>query len=373
MTDGFATPAGGTSPGSTSVPSGNQPRLLELWETYVREEVHDIFDPQSTFTPTGGSWGTWGIVSIRDRPGDFVFFVTFGSKQGDHDFDESIDENGVLTWQSQPDQKLSDPQIKTLIGHDNLTNTIHLFLRTKKRPEPYRYLGTLGNLGHDALQEKPVHFTWQLLAGTPPDPVLHSMNLVLRPVPSAPGQSSEPPAPATPTPPAAGTLTKSAPPVVAPPKGSTKRAGSGRKQAVLPGQDARNADLGLKGELLVLEAERASLIAAGKPHLAAQVMHVSVVEGDGAGYDIGSYNPDGSHRHIEVKTTRGPATNAFFVTSHEAAFSRGHPNSYVLVRVYGYSDDTDSAQFYEMPGDLIKSFSLTPSEYRARLLPTPTV
>ncbi len=79
---------------------------LELWKQYTRQEVHDSFSPETTFTPQAGSWGLWGIVRMPDRPGSFVFLVTFGQSQGDHDFDESITEDGVLTWQSQPRQAL---------------------------------------------------------------------------------------------------------------------------------------------------------------------------------------------------------------------------------------------------------------------------
>ena len=46
-------------------------------------------------------------------------------------------------------------------------------------------------------------------------------------------------------------------------------------------------------------------------------MHLAVVEGDSAGYDVRSFNVDGTERHIEVKTTGGPATNAFFISPNE--------------------------------------------------------
>src|SRR5687768_11197628 len=79
-------------------------RSLRLWESYTREEVHDIFEPTTLFTPQTGKWGLPGIVRLSETDGDFIFFVTFGSSQGNHDFDEAITEDGVLTWQSQPRQ-----------------------------------------------------------------------------------------------------------------------------------------------------------------------------------------------------------------------------------------------------------------------------
>ena len=50
-----------------------------------------------------------GLIPLRDRPGDFVFLVSFGRSQSHHEFDESITDDGVLSWQSQPSQRLRDP------------------------------------------------------------------------------------------------------------------------------------------------------------------------------------------------------------------------------------------------------------------------
>jgi len=46
------------------------------------------------------------------RRHDYVFFVTFGQRQADHEFDEGITSDGVFRWQSQPSQRLSDSMIK---------------------------------------------------------------------------------------------------------------------------------------------------------------------------------------------------------------------------------------------------------------------
>jgi hypothetical protein len=142
--------------------TGDGMRTLDPWEMYTRKEVHDIFSPDTVFRPQGGSWGISGIVGIPNRTADTVFFVTFGSRQGAHNFDESITTDGVLTWQSQPSQRLSDPQIRQFIEHDDRLHTIHLFLRSR-RGRPYTYCGTLGYLSHDLDREAPVYFQWQLM------------------------------------------------------------------------------------------------------------------------------------------------------------------------------------------------------------------
>jgi hypothetical protein len=70
-------------------------RDLILYADYSREEVHDIFDPDSSFIPQAGTWGLQGIVKVPDRPGDYVFFVSFGQRQSGHEFDEGITTEGA--------------------------------------------------------------------------------------------------------------------------------------------------------------------------------------------------------------------------------------------------------------------------------------
>lgn len=68
---------------------------LQLYETYDRKMVHDIFSPFSSFHSGTGTWGGQGIVKIPNRSKDYVSFVTFGRKQGDHHFTEEITEEGI--------------------------------------------------------------------------------------------------------------------------------------------------------------------------------------------------------------------------------------------------------------------------------------
>jgi hypothetical protein len=136
-------------------------KALALFDEYTRKDVHDTFAPNTPFVPQRGTWGILGILPIPDRDSDFVFFVTFGQKQAHHTFEEGITGDGVLTWQSQPSQTLTDSQIQKLIHHDHEVSSIHLFLRTK-RERPYTYLGRLKYLRHDREREQPVYFEWQL-------------------------------------------------------------------------------------------------------------------------------------------------------------------------------------------------------------------
>ena len=69
-------------------------------------------------------------------------------------------------------------------------------------------------------------------------------------------------------------------------------------------QSARDKRIGRAGELLVLDYERQALVNAGLPELAEKVRHVAEVEGDGAGYDIESYESDSCTRSLQKVCTK---------------------------------------------------------------------
>ncbi|HVO43098.1 MAG TPA: DUF3883 domain-containing protein [Aggregatilineales bacterium] len=125
-----------------------------------------------------------------------------------------------------------------------------------------------------------------------------------------------------------------------------------------------NRALGLAGELLVLDRERQLLIAAGYPGLAEFVVHTAVVEGDGAGFDIASFFPDGRRKYIEVKTTTGSREADFFISANEVAFAISHPDNYELCRVFDYDYASNSGRFYSVSGTLFKNLHLTPTQFR---------
>ena len=58
-------------------------------------------------------------------------------------------------------------------------------------------------------------------------------------------------------------------------------------------------------------------------------------EGDGAGYDIRSFDPaTGGERLIEVKSTYGGARMGFFVSRNQEALSLERPGEFRLYRVF---------------------------------------
>lgn len=102
--------------------------------------------------------------------------------------------------------------------------------------------------------------------------------------------------------------------------------------------EARNHSLGRAGEELVMRFEHQRLWAAGQKKLADQIEHVAKSRGDGLGYDIHSFETDGRHRLIEVKTTRfGPLT-PFFASRNEVNFSSEQQDTFQLYRLFKFSE-----------------------------------
>lgn len=89
-----------------------------------------------------------------------------------------------------------------------------------------------------------------------------------------------------------------------------------------------NIATGLKGEKLVVEYEYDRL--KGYPDLQKKIEHKSR-DDDGLGYDILSFEIDGSERHIEVKTTKGKRTNklSFHLTANELQVANNLENYWI--------------------------------------------
>jgi len=67
----------------------------------------------------------WGLIELADRPGDYVFLVTFGRREGEHEFDEGVTTEGLLRWQSQPKQDLADRHVRHIFA-PNSAHWTHL-------------------------------------------------------------------------------------------------------------------------------------------------------------------------------------------------------------------------------------------------------
>ena len=129
-------------------------------------------------------------------------------------------------------------------------------------------------------------------------------------------------------------------------------------------REARNRSLGAAGERFVVRYEKWRLAEEGVGQLSDKVKHVSILEGDGLGYDVLSFDRDGRERFIEVKTTSFGEFTPFYVSATEIKFARSQPKNFVLCRLF---DFRASPRFFELFGAVEQHCRLDPSTFRATL------
>lgn len=127
-------------------------------------------------------------------------------------------------------------------------------------------------------------------------------------------------------------------------------------------RDARNRDLGKAGEKFVVEFERIRLRQAGREDLADNVRWVSDLDGDGYGYDVRSFEPDGQERLLEIKTTCGHERTPFWLTKREVDVATERSDRYRVRRVFHFRN---RAQMFEIAPPLENALSMTPTTYIA--------
>ena len=320
--------------------------------TYSRLEVYNIFNPLNPFDQI---WKQWGIINlfkyVEELKNDYIFFLTLGSEQAGHSFDEGITKSGVLSWQSQPQNSFNSPNIKQFINHDELLNNIYFFYR-ENEDDKYLYMGKLKYMSHDINRERPVYFQWQIM-----DWDIKSSEKIIKEL----SESNEIEEHIN-----NNILSIQKPPVANTSKGISTNKFRANKNVDYSSRDKSNKKLGLKGEKLVLKHEKQYLIENNRKDLADKVSHHSVKIGDGLGYDILSFDINGKKKFVEVKTTKGNNKTTFFITPTELRRSKIEKN-YYLYRVYNYSHKSNAGNLYIKQGPLDKSFNLIPSEYKVKI------
>jgi hypothetical protein len=129
-------------------------------------------------------------------------------------------------------------------------------------------------------------------------------------------------------------------------------------------RDHRNRALGRAGEAFVVEVERNRLITIDREDLAGRIRWVAAEDGDGAGFDILSFDLDGKERLIEVKTTNGAARTPFFISRNECEMAGERPMDWCLYRVHLFARDP---RIFTVTPPLTQSLRLTPETWRAYL------
>ncbi len=127
-------------------------------------------------------------------------------------------------------------------------------------------------------------------------------------------------------------------------------------------RDHRNRSLGRAGEAFVVDLERRQLNEADRPDLAHNVRWIADEDGDGAGYDVLSFNPGGRERLIEVKTTNGAARTPFFLSRNECALAAERPADWQIYRVHLFAK---GPRIFTIAPPLENAVRLTTETWRA--------
>lgn len=127
-------------------------------------------------------------------------------------------------------------------------------------------------------------------------------------------------------------------------------------------REAQNQSLGLAGEEFVVQFEHWRLNALGQSTLADRVEHVAQSKGDGLGFDILSFEPDGRERFIEVKTTAFGKDTPFFVSKNELTFSRVATQQFHLYRLFEFRKQP---RLFDLVGEISDHCLLDPVSFRA--------
>jgi Domain of unknown function (DUF3883) len=127
-------------------------------------------------------------------------------------------------------------------------------------------------------------------------------------------------------------------------------------------RDHRNRSLGKAGESFVVDLERHQLALADRSDLARKVRWVAAEDGDGAGYDVLSFDHGGRERLIEVKTTNGSARTPFFLSRNERALATERPIDWRIYRVHRFAQE---ARVFTITPPLENKVNLRPEIWRA--------
>ncbi len=122
--------------------------------------------------------------------------------------------------------------------------------------------------------------------------------------------------------------------------------------------------LGDLGEDFVVKIEKKKLIEAGlkdKANLVSKVL-------DGRGFDIVSFDSNGSEIHIEVKTTTGLKNEPFYFSINEKEFLEANADNYFLYRLHEYKYSPQRTKCFVLSGkQVLKIADFNPTNYEVSI------
>lgn len=127
-------------------------------------------------------------------------------------------------------------------------------------------------------------------------------------------------------------------------------------------KNKEDKELGDFGEELVLDYEKNKLREKGLGKLAEKVKFAK----HGQGYDVLSYNKNGSEIYIEVKTTSGNEKRPFYLSQNEKLFFERNSRKYLIYRLYNYDFDKNYADFFIVT-NIENQLLFQPTEFKVYL------
>ena len=124
---------------------------------------------------------------------------------------------------------------------------------------------------------------------------------------------------------------------------------------------------GLKGEEIVMEIEKNYLNSINMSDLADKVRHISKEDGDGTGYDILSFYPDGQYKYIEVKSTMKSNGKSFYLSQNELDFMKKNKDNACVYRIFNINENEDVPYLKVYRADDILMRAIVPVQYIVKM------
>jgi hypothetical protein len=125
-----------------------------------------------------------------------------------------------------------------------------------------------------------------------------------------------------------------------------------------------NKQTGEAGEFFAIQWEKNKLEREGMIEFIDRVIQVSI-NTDSLGYDILSFNKDGSKKYIEVKTTTDNFNSPFYLTETEIIAMNKYDNYYIY-RIYNFDSESKNGKLFiiNCKNDMEKYYKMRPVSFK---------